>query len=201
MLMAAIFVFLFIIICIFAGFGIFLYRRLVGSAKQGQTAARLPFKLKYIIAPLAFLVITIIVALVYYGKLPFQVPYHFDNVGAPDGWILPQFALMIGIGIQVIFVIISFFIIQATRRMAALISAGESTIKPDTIVTVTGNIPAFLQLILLFLMADIFHNAVYYTHLLPMWVFLVIIIVLATIAFIAFSVFIAVRALKQSNKP
>jgi uncharacterized membrane protein len=197
----AIFAFLFIIICIFGGFGVFLYRRLIGNAKEGQTATRLPFKWKYILAPLVLLVIAVVAALLYYGKLPFQMPYHFDSNGAPDGWILPQFALMIGIGIQVVLVIISFLIIQATRRMATLVTAGESTVKPETIITITGNIPAFLQIVFLFLMVDIFYNAIYFKHLIPMWVFLIIVIVLATVAFIAFSVYIAIRALKQSNKP
>jgi uncharacterized membrane protein len=200
MLMTAIFAFLFIIICIFGGFGIFLYRRLIGNAKEGQTATRLPFKWNYILAPLVILVIAIITAFFYYGKLPFQMPYHFDSNGAPDGWILPQFALMIGIGIQVVLVIISFLIIQATRRMATLVTAGESTVKPETIITITGNIPAFLQIVFLFLMLNIFHYAAFYKYLLPMWVFLVIIIVLATVAFITFSVYIAIRALKQSKK-
>lgn len=199
MLMAAIFAFLLIIICVFAGFGFLLYRRLLGSAKEGQTTARLPFKWKYIIAPVIMLVIAIIVAALYYNKLPFQMPYHFDNTGAPDGWILPQFAVMIGIGIQVVLVVISFFVIQATRRMASLVNAGESTVKPGTIITITGNIPAFLQFVFLFLMLNLFHYAAYYKYLLPMWVFLVIIIVIATIAFIGFSVFIAVRALRQSK--
>lgn len=200
MLMAAIFAFLIIVICVFGGFGLFLYRRLIGSAKEGQLTGRLPFKWTYVLSPLIILVIAVIVALVYYGKLPFQIPYHFGESGIADGWILPQFALMIGIGIQVILVVISFVIVYATRRMATLINAEDSSVKPETIILITGNIPAFLQLVFLFVMLNIFNFAAYYKYLLPTWALLIIIIVLATIGFIAFSIFIAVKALRQSKK-
>lgn len=197
--MVAIFAFLIIIVCIFAGFGFFLYRRLIGSVKAGQPSTRFPFRWSYILAQLILLGIAVIVAVLYYAKLPFQVPYHFDTNGAPDAWVLPQFALAIGIGVQVILVVISFFIIQTTRSMATLVTAGESSIKPSTIIAITGNIPAFLQFVFLFLMLNIFNYAAYQKYLLPMWVFLVIIIVLATVAFIAFSIFIALRAIRQTK--
>ncbi|MBN1366348.1 MAG: DUF1648 domain-containing protein [Dehalococcoidales bacterium] len=197
--MAAIFAFIIIVICVFGGFGFVLYRRLMSTAREGKPSTRLPFKWKYILAPLVLLVIAVIAALLYYGKLPFQIPYHFDNTGAADGWILPQFAVAIGIGIQAVLVVISFFIVQTTRRMATLITAGESTVKPETIITITGNIPAFLQLVFLFLMLNIFHFAAFNKYLLPMWVFLVIVIALATVGFIAFSIFIAVKALRSAK--
>ena len=125
MIVAAIFAFLIIIICIFGGFGFLLYRRLVGSAREGQLATRLPFKWSYVLAPLILLVLTVITALIYYGKLPFQIPYHFDDTGVADAWILPQFALAIGVGIQVILAVISLPSSNSRAGMVSLSKAGQ----------------------------------------------------------------------------
>jgi hypothetical protein len=67
-----------------------------------------------------------------------------------------------------------------------------------------GNIIALPQLIILFAMLDILGYNAYQIHILPMWLFLVVILGLATIALVVLAVFIflrARRAMKGENPP
>ncbi len=152
--------------------------------------------------PLIFLFITIVFTAYYYGKLiPYQVPYRFDVSGVPTELAINPIPIVaVAIGIQVVLVLVSFFIVLGTRRIGMAITPDEKGIKPATIIAVMGNLPAFLQFIAFFYILDVYNFAAFQKHLFPMWLFLVVILVLATAGFIAFTIFIAMRTLKQTNK-
>ena len=197
--MVAIFSFLLIIIFAFIGLDVTLYRRQARNIKESQQLTYLPFRWSYILLPLVFLAISIVTVALYYGKLPtFNVPYHFATSGVPDTWaISPLPVLAVAIGVQVILVLFSLFIVLGVRRMGILSAKGEMGIKPKTIIAVMGNMPTVLQFISFFYTLDIFNYAAFQKHLLPMWLLLVIMLVLITAAFIVFSIFIALRTMRQ----
>jgi hypothetical protein len=62
-----------------------------------------------------------------------------------------------------------------------------------------GNLPAFLQLVILFEMGDVFSYNAFYKHIFPQWLFLIIVLVLATAAFLAFVRVIGLKAIRQSK--
>ncbi len=196
--MVAIFSFLLIIVIVLAGAGIILYRRQARKLKESQQSTRSLFRWSYILLPLVFLVVSIITAAYYYGKLPaYNIPYRFDISGAPDAWAInPLPVVAIDIGIQVILVLVSVLIVLGSQR-TKISAINETTINPGTIIAVMGNMPAILQFIAFFYTLDIFKYATSQTHLLPMWLFLVIILALITVAFLAFAIVIGLKAIRQ----
>jgi len=67
-----------------------------------------------------------------------------------------------------------------------------------------GNILALPQLIILFAMLDILSYNSYQTHILPMWLFLIVVLGLATAGLLALGIFIylrAKRAMRGENPP
>ncbi len=199
--MVAIFAFLLIIILVFIGVGVSIYRRQIRNIKAGQQLTPIPFRWIYIMVPLIFLFVTIVFTAYYYGKIPsFDVPYRFDINGVPTEWAINALPVAAAaIGIQVVLVLVSFSIVFSTRRIGMAITADDKGIKPSTIIAVMGNLPAFLQLVSFFYTLDVYNFAAYQKHLFPMWLFLVVILVLATAGFIAFTIVIALRTLKQSK--
>lgn len=63
--------------------------------------------------------------------------------------------------------------------------------------TFMGNLPAVIQVIIGFMMVDYFSYNVSQKHLIPLWLFLVIILVLATMALIIFFIVVVVKMNKQ----
>jgi uncharacterized membrane protein len=195
----ALFIFLLVLTVVSTGVGISLYRRQVRKADNGKQGSRLPFRWKYILLPVIFFAISVILAMYFIGKLPFQIAYHFDFNGAPDGRIIREYAIAIGLAIQLVLLLISFFIVMGMRRNRFFSPQSPANVKPDTLVTLMGNLPAFLQLVILFEMGDVFSYNAFYKHIFPQWLFLIIVLVLATAAFLAFVRVIGLKAIRQSK--
>ncbi len=161
-------------------------RRAVHSRKPEKQAAAgsssLSFRWGYVILPLLILLISVILATFFYGILPGQVAYHFRGDGSPDRWqdremivlwlLLPQFLLTGVVGV------LSW---GMTRLVARFWQSGSSGTKPEGVLAVMGNMVALPQVILCFAMLDIFSYNSYRIHLMPLWVFALIIMVLGGI--------------------
>jgi len=197
--MVTIIALLIVLVAIFVGVGIVLYRRQVRQSGDGNKTSPLPFRWQYILLPAIFLIISVILTIYFSGKLPFQIAYHFESDGTPDQWAIKQFFIAIALGIQFILLLISFFIVMGVRRNRFFTSTNEAGIKPETMITLMGNLPALIQLILLFEMGDVFSYNALHRHIFPQWLFLIIFLVLATAAFIAFLIIIGLKAIRQSK--
>lgn len=148
------------------------------------------FRWRYVALPLIFLLISIILVIVYYNRLPFQVAWHFKSDGSADGWViqplivfwvlLPQFVLTIGA--TVVTRVIS---ILAGRYLMA----ESALVRPQKIMLIMGNMVAIPQLIILFAMLDIFSYNTNQTHLHPsVLIFALIVMVVGAIVLSAFFV-------------
>ena len=93
----------------------------------------------------------------------------------------------------------SFLIVMGVRRSKAFSPKSESPIRPDMIVTLMGNLPALLHIIIFLYMLDIFNYNAFNKHIFPLWLLLVIIFVLTTVVFITFVVYIAAKAIRESK--
>ena len=171
-------------------------RKTGGNAKSTDTS----FRFRYVLSPVIILLITIILSAIFYNRVPEEVAYHFKIDGSPDAWI--NRAAMVGIGliIQLALVLTGGGIVIGISRAGFLAELKGSSIKSENLMTIMGNIVAFPQLIIGFAMIDIFSYNAYRVHLLPIWLFAVIILVIVTIAFFAFLSLYIIRTGRRSGQ-
>ena len=144
------------------------------SVKRGKY-----FRWTYIALPVVILLLAVILAVIFYGRLPTEVAYHFSGE-TPDRWIsrgaiiawmlFPQlFLAFIGIAISGIGSVIS-------RRYEL---SDSNHIK--RILMAMGNMVALPQIILLFAMLEIFLYNAYEIRILPLWIVILAVLLLGTI--------------------
>ena len=185
-----------------AGAWFILRRRLVIKGKepikQASVGKPLPFRWSYIILPLAILFLSIILSAYFYHLLPAEAAYHFKLDGTPDRWLSREIIMVWGLTLQFLVVLIAVAIVWGVTKLGILFRQTESTvIKPERILLLMGNMVALLQIVLCFAMVDIFSYNSYQAHLMPMWLFLLIILGLATISLGLLLAFIFLKAKRQ----
>jgi uncharacterized membrane protein len=163
---------------------------------------RLSFRWSHITAPVVVFLFSLIIFASFYHLLPAEVAVHFDFDGNPDNWLSP---LMTGVTVlvpQLFFVLLAAGIAWVVTRLGRQSGWAESGgVSAGRIVSFMGNILALPQLILLFAMLDILSYNSYQIHILPMWLFLIVVLGLATIALLVLAVFIYLRARKAMSQP
>ncbi len=145
------------------------------SEPTGKTTAgeKISFRWRFIALPAAVLVLSLVLTAYFYRLLPAEAAYHFED-GVANRWmsrgalvawlVLPQFFLTL--------------LAWATVSGAAFIS---NRFPPsnrgwvERILMIMGNMVALPQIILGFAMLDIFSYNAYQIHLIPLWVFTVIV--------------------------
>jgi len=164
-------------------------------AKQTTAGATLAFHWSYIILPVVILLLSIILVACFYHRLPLEVAYHFKSDGSPDRW-LSRGAIILWLFLpQLFFTLLAGAITWGITKLGALFRQPESTwIKPGSILVLMGNMVALPQVILCFAMLDIFSYNSYQIHILPLWVFALIIMGLGGIILGIFFV----RAMRQA---
>jgi len=144
--------------------------------KEVTTAETLPFHWSYIILPLAILSLSLVLTAYFYHQLPTEVAYHFKLDGSPDRWLsrelitlwllVPQLLLALGAGA----------IVWGITKLGILSrQSGSAGVKPARLLSLMGNMIALPQIILCFAMLDIFSYNAYQMHIMPLWVFALII--------------------------
>lgn len=137
------------------------------------------FRWTYITLPVLLFLLSVILAAIFYGKLPTEVAYHFSG-DTPDRWVsrgaiiawllIPQFFLaLIGIAVSGIGSIIS-------RRYEL---SDSNHIK--RLLMAMGNMVALPQIILIFAMLEIFLYNAYEIRILPLWVVILVILLVGTV--------------------
>ena len=148
--------------------------------------------------PLAILLLSILLSAYFYHLLPAEVAYHFELDGTPDRWLRR--------GTAVVWVLIPqlFLTLLAGATVLIITKLGSfprqtcgAWIKPEGMLPLMGNMIALPQLIIFFAMLYIFSYNSYQIHIIPMWIFLLIILGLATIAMVLLLALIVLRARKQ----
>ena len=132
------------------------------------------FRWRFIALPAAVLLLALALTAFFYGRLPAEAAYHFEN-GTADRWM--------GRGALVAWLVLPQFILTllawATVSGAAFISNRFQPVNRawvERILMLMGNMIAQPQIILGFAMLDIFSYNAYQIHLIPLWVFAVIVI-------------------------
>jgi hypothetical protein len=156
----------------------------------------LPFRLRYVILPLAMLLISVIVVAFFYRILPADVAYRFEN-GAPGGW-LSRGAIITGtLATQVVLTILAIAIVWVTIRISARFPVVPTPLV-DRLLIIMGNMVALPQIVLAFAMLNIFSYNAYQIQLMSPLVFALLVAALGLIALgVLFTV--AVRQLGASR--
>jgi uncharacterized membrane protein len=151
-------------------------RKAAPAAKATPTASPLAFRWSYIVLPLAILLLTVILAAYFYRLLPPQVGYHFQADGSPDRWLGRGTLLLAMLLPQVFFTLLAGGIAFVVTRLGVIFQSGQPIgPKIGGIISLMSNMVTLPQIILGFAMLDIFSYNAYQIHLLPLWVFALIV--------------------------
>ncbi|AII60833.1 hypothetical membrane protein [Dehalococcoides mccartyi CBDB1] len=165
-------------------------------------AASFRFRPVYFMAPLMVLVISLLLTAVYYGRLPSDVAYRFSIDGAPVTYIDAGLITGVLLGVQLLLVLFAFGLAIFLPRLGFFKNnQTDFWVKPGTLLGFMGNIMAVPQLILAYALLDVFVYNVHQIHLLPLWLFAIILIVIAAIVIGIFAIPVFVRAYKTFNGP
>ena len=150
----------------------------IKAPTQTNPAKGTQFRWVYIILPAVLLVVAIVLAALFYSRLPGQLAYHF-SAGAPDRWVSRAAFIYWTVVPQAVFALLSFAIV---RTILLVVSrwAFESPVL-EKLLLVMGNLLALPQLIVLFTMLDVFLYNSYQVKLISVWVFALAVLALGAI--------------------
>ncbi len=162
---------------------------------QTTTGVTVAFRWGYIILPVVILFLSIILTAYFYRLLPVEVAYHFKPDGSPDRWLSRGAIILWMLLPQLFLTLLAGGITWGTARLSALFQQPDSTwIKPERILLLMGNMIGLPQIILCFAMLDIFSYNSFQIHIIPLWVFALIVMGLGGIILGIFFI----RAIRQA---
>ena len=179
---------------------VFWHRPSVKSERppKNTTRERLPFRWSYIIVPVTILLLSVILSAYFYSQLPAEVAYRFKLDGSPDKWLSREMTMVWLVIPQFLLTLLGGAIAWGMTKLSNLFSQIEDLwIKQERVLSFMGNIVALPQLIIGFTMLDIFSYNLYQIHIMPMWLFLLMILGLATVGLGLLVVFAIVKTRKQ----
>jgi uncharacterized membrane protein len=142
---------------------------------------RLSFRWGYVMAPLAVLLLSVILSAYFYHLLPAEVAYHFELDGTPDRWLGREMTLVLALLPQLFLTLLACGVTWGAAVLSNRFGQVGGKVRPESVVLFMGNLIAVPQLIIGFAMVDIFSYNSYQIHIMPMWIFLLAILGLVTI--------------------
>ncbi len=152
----------------------------VETAGESIKIERLAFGWRYIILPVAIFFLSIILATFFYHQLPAEVAYRFKPDGSPDRWLSREMAMVWLLIPQFFLTLLAGGIVWGTTKLSTLFRQAERTVV-KRVILLMGNMIALPQIILGFAMLDIFSYNAYQMHIIPVWIFALIVMGLGSI--------------------
>jgi len=167
------------------------------SPKTG-TPEPLKFRLSFVALPLIVLLLVVALSAIYYGQLPEQVYYRFDTSGDPSGNPIAKASfIMLMAGIQAALFIAAYIATMAIGKVKLFQdNVGNFWFSPTRLLTLMGNMPAIIQLIMAYVLVDAIVYAQNASHLMPLWLFAVIVLITGGILILIFGLPIVIKAYK-----
>jgi len=170
------------------------------TVEETTTGVSFAFRWRYIIAPVVILLLSVIVTIVFCGRLPAEVAYRFQADGSPDKLLSRGMIILWMLLPQLFLTLLAGAITWGISIISARFMQPESAaVRPERIIALMGNMIGLPQLILFFAMLDIFSYNSYQIHLLPLWVFALIVMVIGGIV-IGVLFFQAIRQAQRAIK-
>ena len=145
-----------------------------------KAAPNLTFHWKYILLPVAILIISIILTLIFYPQLTDEVAYRFNPDGSAKSVLNREMIALFMLLPQFLLAFTSSAITWGVTKLNLPLGQAER-IRPDKILLLMGNMIALPQIVLAFVMLDIFSYNIYDIHLMPIWLFALIIMIIGGI--------------------
>lgn len=164
-------------------------RRAAGpDPPTAETAPEAPaFRWRYIALPLVVLILTVAMVVYFYRLLPPEVAYHFQSDGSPDQWLNRSTIVLWALLPQFFLTILAGAITWGLTKLGSVSSDVAAIMaKLGRLLLVMGNMVAIPQVILCFAMLDIFSYNSYQVHILPLWVFALIVMAVGAIVLTVF---------------
>ena len=142
-------------------------------SKETTSRQSITFRWTYIILPIAILFLCIILAGYFYHLLPGEVAYHFQD-DSPNKWMSRGAIIAWMLTPQLLLSLLAGAIVWGTIRLSAHFRQAVNT-GVEKMISLMGNMVALPQIILGFAMLDIFSYNSYQIHLMPLWIFALIV--------------------------
>lgn len=165
-----------------------------------SSGAAFRFRWSFIILPVGFLILSLIFSLVYYWGLSDQVAYRFESDGSPSLTASRGVVVFWMLALQLVLTLVAVILTWGITSLAGrYIDPAAAVVKPGKIIMFMGNIIAMPQSIFCFALLDIFIYNSNGIHLMPVWLFALIIMVLVGVILGIF-VFRVMRLAWKANK-
>jgi uncharacterized membrane protein len=163
-------------------------------------AYKLTFRWKYILLPLVLLLLAVVLGAIFYPQLTEEVAYRFDTDGSAKSWLSREAIASLALIPQFILVLVSAAVVRGVIVLSRSSEQVAGAINPEKLVLFMGNMVALPQIIIGFVMLDIFSYNVYSRHLMPVWLFALIAMVLAGIVLTIFLIQ-TIKSSRQGGTP
>jgi len=167
------------------------------STNKIEKTERPPFRWSYFILPVVIFFLAIILAVFFYPQLPAEVAYHFKPDGSPDKWLSREVILIWMLAPQFCLVLLAGTIVWGIARLSTTFRDAEGNLKLERIISLMGNMIGLPQLIICFAMLDIFSYNSYGIHIMPIWIFALLVMGLG---FIPLGIFF-IQAIRRVVRP
>ena len=171
------------------------------TALKTRKAEGLPFRWSYVMLPVIMLLLAIFLVAFFYQQLPAEVAYHFKFDGSPDKWMGREMAIVWMLAPQLCLAMLAGAIVWGITKSSILSQQITSDLRPERILLLMGNIIGLPQFIICFAMLDIFNYNSYQTHIMPVWIFALIVVALGGIILGIFFVLTIWRVRGATNRP
>ncbi|UCE98267.1 MAG: DUF1648 domain-containing protein [Dehalococcoidia bacterium] len=147
------------------------------NAGEENKKVILTFRWKYVGLPFTILLLIILLAGIFYPQLSNEVAYRFNLNGSPENWASRQIVLLLTILPQVVLFMTAIAITWGTLKAGRSIGQIASALKPERLLMLMGNLIVLPQIIFGFVMLDVFVYNVASNHIMPIWLFALIIMI------------------------
>ncbi len=133
--------------------------------------------LKQIYLPLGVLALSVVLILIFAPQLSQSIAYRFGSGGAPIAYTGKALFITLVLGGQLFLVLGGWLVGFSVDRVARSQLTPASRVRVNRIAGVIANFVVLPQLFIAFIMADLFSYNVSSVHLMPIWLFAVIVMV------------------------
>ncbi|MEE8194401.1 MAG: hypothetical protein V3T73_02740 [Dehalococcoidales bacterium] len=174
------------------------HKKVAKVTKKDALAQTPTRRWKYVALPLVILFLSLALTAYFYRLLPAEVAWRFSLDGSPKSWLSRQAVTLVLLAPQ-------FFLTLAAAAFTwGIVKLGYSYgqmggLRQDKIILLMGNIVALPQVVILFVMLDIFSYNVYDLHLMPTWMFALIVMVVGGVFLAIFFIKAFIRLSKPAD--
>jgi uncharacterized membrane protein len=147
-----------------------------GATEKTATTENLSFHWKYTVLPVSIFFLALVLATYFYHLLPAEMAYRFNLDGSPRSWLSREMTILLVLVPQLLLSLTAGGITWGMAKLGRQAGQGVRTLlRPEKIILLMGNIIALPQIVLGFVMLDIFSYNVYEIHPMPTWLFALIV--------------------------